>query len=302
MLKKLLLLLVFSATTFASAQTMTVVELISSDGRGTFGPHAFHAIQGDDLSPYVYDGYTTSVTTYTLIDGVLTTPDGEYSSVGLFERESRDFIYNLGLTGRFFNATTSEPLQGVRLSSYHREPLFDNLEAHPDWSRYEEAPSYFIRRDCGFVFLVAEIAPLNGYNQFLLSRNTDAGDSYELIIARNFGLGYPGTYFRTDADVIEAVDRLLVDSGCGCTSTSDSAVSIDSLIREAEPNYEYQGNGSWLDRDIRPNGFAAATWNTIEIDEDTNTFILEVEAGGDGRTGTRTSYDCLEELLDNLPQ
>ena len=299
MLKKLLLLLVFSATTFASAQTMTVVELTSSDGRGTFGPRALHAIQGDDLSPYVYNGYTTRVTSYVLRDGVLNTPDGRFVTVGPFEEVSRDFIYSLGLTGTFFNAVTKEPLQGVTLSSYHRDPLFDNLEAHPDWSRYEEAPSYFVRRECGFVFLAAEIAPLNGYNQFLLSRNTEAGDSFELIIARNF-FDYPGTYFRTDADVIEAVDRLLADSGCGCTSTTAMGGEINALIIAAEPNYEAQGNGIWIDRDLRPNGFAEPTWNQIEIDG--SQFILEVGAGGDGLVGVRTSYDCLEELLDNLPE
>ena len=301
-MKKLLMLLVFSASFFASAQTMTVVELTStaSDGRGTFGPHALHAIQGDDLSPYVYEGYTTSVRSYTLIQGVLTTPDDTYSTLGSFERVSRDFIYRLGLTGKFFNARTNEELEGVRLSSYHREPLFANLEANPDWGRDPLAPSYFERRDCGFIFQVAEIGPAYGHPRFMLTRNTDDGSNFEIIIARNF-FDYPGTYFRTDADVIEAVERVLVDSGCaGCIGTNATLLEINTAIVAAESNYESQGNGTWIDRDVRPNGFLAATWNVIQIDGEQ--FTLEVGAGGDGTNGVRTSYDCLEELLDNLPQ
>ena len=319
-MKKLLMLLVFSASFFASAQTITLVELTSTSGRGTFGPNAIHAIQGDDISPYVYEGYTTNVVSYTIRDGVFTAPDEVYSLVGSYGYEARDFIYTLGLTGKFYNSTSREELQGVRLSSYHREPLFVNLEADEEWNIDPLAPSYFERRDCGFVFQVAEIGPSHGYPQFRLSRNTLAGDSYELLIARNF-FDYPGTYFRSDADVIEAVNRVLIDSRCltapTCTlDTRSSVLDKYPALNEGRAFGSYvAGTTDWnpqetentvwtysIPREEQASGRGGFYYQISEIDSE-NVFRLYRGfenggiAGDSGSLGSYEEFECLEDLI-----
>ena len=290
MFKKLILLLIFSATTFASAQTMTVVEL-TSNGGDAFGQSALHVLQGDDLEPYVYDGYTTNVLTYTLAGGVLTTPDGEYATVGSFENISRNFIYRLGLTGKFFNAETNEQLEDLALSLYHRNPLFAAFDANDDWVVYPEATADYERIACGFVFRVGEIGPAYGYPRFMLFRGLESGGIPELLEARN-SFDYPGTYFRSAEDVIDAVERLLVDSGCTtCIGTDASYEELNALISAL--GYEAAGFTAWINR-----VGSANRWDRIEIDGDQ--FVLETDTGSEGRVGVRTSYDCLEDLIAAL--
>ena len=293
MIKKiLLLLLIFSATTFASAQTVTVIELTSSNGGGIFGTRAMHVIQGDDISPYVYDGYTTSITSYTLRDGVLTTPTDMYSTVGQFEVISRNFIYRLGLTGKFFNAETHEELQNLALSSYHSGALFAEFDVNTDWVLYPEATANYERIVCDYVYRVAELGPNHGHNQFLLSRET-IGDpaSFEIIIARNY-VDHPGTYFRNAADIIATVDQLAIDTGCTtCIGTDTPYEELNALISAA--GFEAAGFTAWTNR-----VGSANRWDRIEIDGDQ--FVLETDTGSEGRVGIRTSYDCLEELIAAL--
>ena len=290
-MKKLLLLLIFSATTFASAQTMTVEELTST-GSTTFGQSAMHIIQGDDLTPYVYDGYTTSIATYTLRDGILTTPNGEYATLGSFENISRNFIYRLGLTGKFFNSENNEELEGITLSLYHSDPLFAAFDANDDWVLYPEATANYERIVCNYVYRVAELGPNRGYDQFLLGRQL-IGDpaSYEIVIARNHA-DHPGTYFRYAEDVIAAVDQLAIDAGCTtCIGTDTSYEELNALISAA--GFESSGFTAWINRVGNAN-----RWDRIEIDGDH--FILETDTGSEGRVGVRTSYDCIEELLAAL--
>lgn len=290
-MKKLLLLLIFSATTFASAQTMTVVELTST-GSTTFGQSAMHIIQGDDLTPYVYDGYTTSIATYTLRDGILTTPNGEYATLGSFENISRNFIYRLGLTGKFFNSENNEELEGITLSLYHSDPLFAAFDANDDWVLYPEATANYERIVCDYVYRVAELGPNRGYDQFLLSRQMmDDPASFEIIIARNHA-DHPGTYFRYAEDVIAAVDQLAIDAGCTtCIGTDTPYEELNALISAL--GFEAAGFTAWENR-----VGSANRWDRIEIDGDH--FILETDTGSEGRVGVRTSYDCIEDLLAAL--
>ena len=290
-MKKLLLLLIFSATTFASAQTMTVVELTST-GSTTFGQSAMHIIQGDDLTPYVYDGYTTSIATYTLRDGILTTPNGEYATVGSFENISRNFIYRLGLTGKFFNSENNEELEGITLSLYHSDPLFAAFDANDDWVLYPEATANYERIVCDYVYRVAELGPNRGYDQFLLSRQMmDDPASFEIIIARNHA-DHPGTYFRYAEDVIAAVDQLAIDAGCTtCIGTDTPYEELNALISAL--GFEAAGFTAWENR-----VGSANRWDRIEIDGDH--FILETDTGSEGRVGVRTSYDCIEDLIAAL--
>ena len=290
-MKKLLLLLIFSATTFASAQTMTVVELTST-GSTTFGQSAMHIIQGDDLTPYVYDGYTTSIATYTLRDGILTTPNGEYATLGSFENISRNFIYRLGLTGKFFNSENNEELEGITLSLYHSDPLFAAFDANDDWVLYPEATANYERIVCDYVYRVAELGPNRGYDQFLLSRQMmDDPASFEIIIARNHA-DHPGTYFRYAEDVIAAVDQLAIDAGCTtCIGTDTPYEELNALISAL--GFEAAGFTAWENR-----VGSANRWDRIEIDGDH--FILETDTGSEGRVGVRTSYDCIEDLIAAL--
>ena len=270
---------------------MTVVELTST-GSTTFGQSAMHIIQGDDLTPYVYDGYTTSISTYTLRDGVLTTPNGEYATLGSFENISRNFIYRLGLTGKFFNSENNEELEGITLSLYHSDPLFAAFDANDDWVLYPEATANYERIVCDYVYRVAELGPNRGYDQFLLSRQMmDDPASFEIIIARNHA-DHPGTYFRYAEDVIAAVDQLAIDAGCNtCIGTDTSYEELNALISAA--GFEASGFTAWINRVGNAN-----RWDRIEIDSDH--FILETDTGSEGRVGIRTSYDCLEELIAAL--
>ena len=293
MFKKILSLLIFSVSLFTSAQTMTVVELTST-GSTTFGQSALHVIQGDDLTPYVYNGYTTNVISYTLADGLLTTPDGEYATVGSFENISRNFIYRLGLTGKFFNAETNEQLEDLELSLYHRDPLFAAFDANDDWVLYPQATANYERVVCNYVYRVAELGPNRGHNQFLLTREIP-GDptSWEIIIARNFDfVNHPGTYFRYAEDVIAAVDQLAIDAGCTtCVGTDTSYEELNALISAL--GFEAAGFTAWNNR-----VGSANRWDRIEIDGDQ--FVLETDTGSEGRVGVRTSYDCLEDLIAAL--
>ena len=275
----------------ANAQTMTVVELTST-GSTTFGQSALHIIQGDDLTPYVYDGYTTSVSSYTLGNGLLTTPDGEYATVGSFGNIQRNFIYRLGLTGKFFNAETNEQLEGITLSLYHSDPLFAAFDANDDWVLYPEATANYERIVCDYVYRVAELGPNHGYNQFLLGRQL-IGDplSYEIVIARNY-VDHPGLYFRYAEDVIAVVDQLAVATGCiSCSGTDTSYEELNTLISAV--GFEAAGFTAWINRVGNAN-----RWDRIEIDGDH--FILETDTGSEGRVGVITSYDCIEELLAAL--
>ena len=321
MFKKLILLLIFSATTFASAQTITFVELTSSDGRGTFvGPSAVHIIQGDDTSRFQYGDYQTSVSSFTMTDeGELTIPQGVFTSVGNFEQNYRNIWIGLGTNGRFYNPETEVELENIRLSSYLVENVYGGL-TNPDsgWIRGEgDLASGFYRIACEYTFVSAELPGL-GFTLTGVSSDTlitldypadvrgpagpRSSSTVIFSVSRDFPeLGARGHYFPTAQHVIDAVNIFLEEVGCtSCITTTSMGGDINAAIIAAEPNYEAQGNGIWIDRGLRPNGFAEPTWNQIEIDG--SQFILEVGAGGDGLVGVRTSYDCLEELLDNLPQ
>ena len=112
--------------------------------------------------------------------------------------------------------------------------------------------------------------------------------------------------FYPDTNTIEFADGGSLLSGYtwmivqerDCINGLSRLSVIHAAIIAVEPNYESQGNGTWIDRDTRPNGFLEATWNQIEIDG--AGFVLEIGVSGDGAAGTRTSYDCLEDLLASL--
>ena len=323
MKKLLLLLLIFSASFASAQQIITIVELTSPDGRGTFaGPQAIHAVQGDDISRFQYGDYTTSVSSFTMSNaGELTIPQGVFTSAGNFRQDYIDFWISLGANGRFYNPNTELELENIRLSSYLIENTYGELtNPNTGWVRGEgDLASGFSRVECIYTFVTVEV-PGRGFTLTGVSSGAPITLNYPADVrgpagprssssvifsaSRDFpGLVARGHYFPTAQHVIDAVNIFLENNDCSsCTNTVAEGGVMNALITAAEPNYEAQGNGVWIDRDTRPNGFLAATWNSIEIDEENRMFILEVDAAGDGAVGIRTSYECLEELLDNLPQ
>ena len=77
-----------------------------------------------------------------------------------------------------------------------------------------------------------------------------------------------------------------------CFTTGSSHDQLDALVRASGHGFHQAGRNAWIDQvgnEIR--------WDRIEIGE--TQFVLERNAGSD-HTGTRTSYDCLEDLLSAL--
>ena len=318
-MKKLLMLLVFSASMFASAQTLTLVELTSSNGRGTFGPHAIHAIQGTDITPFQYEGYTTSVTSYTISGDTFTAPEDVYRLVGSFGYSARDFIYSIGSGGRFFNATARLELEGVNPAAYYVDNIRAALIDSDDWNILEGYPSHDGREACGYRFLTTYA----GGNGFVLTRNTLDGNNPRLMLANEApSLTYSGAYFRTAEDVITAVnDFLAVATSCQPVDPCDLSVRSSVLDKYPALN-EGRAFGSYVagTTDWNPQGTENTVWTysipreeqasgrggfyyqISEID-DANVFRLYRGhenggiAGDAGSLGSYEEFECLEDLI-----
>ena len=318
-MKKLLMLLVFSASMFASAQTLTLVELTSSNGRGTFGPHAIHAIQGTDITPFQYEGYTTSVTSYTISGDTFTAPDDIYRLVGSFGHSARDFIYTIGPGGRFFNATAQLELEGVNPAAYYVDNIRASFIASPDWGILEGYPSHDERLACGYRFLSVQ----SGSRGFVLTRHTFDGNTPTLMYANEApSLDYSGAHFRTADDVISAVnDFLAVATSCQPVDPCDLSVRSSVLDKYPALN-EGRAFGSYVagTTDWNPQGTENTVWTysipreeqasgrggfyyqISEIDSE-NVFRLyrgheNVGIAGDsGSLGSYEEFECLEDLI-----
>ena len=314
-MKKLLMLLVFSASFFASAQTIsfTIAELT-----GPTGDRLTHLFHDDYADVYEYSGgwTKTASSTFSLSDaGVFFYEDTNYDAIPSWEANIRAY---LGAVSRNRNGVFYRPGERV---PYPLQPRFFLADSDFDplreagWIVDTEHDTQFWKIYCGEYALRISYTSRHGSQGFEILAVENVGNSrYPLgsvlsgapFIYGQFSdnVGTDTYAFQTAQEAIDVADTYALNEwNCAdCTNTDSMGGVINALIIAAEPNYEAQGNGIWIDRDLRPNGFAEPTWNQIEIDEEARVFILEVGAAGDGAVGTRTTYRCLEDLLDNLPQ
>ena len=318
MIRNLLTSIFLSATFFASAQRqINVVQLEASTGSTTPTTHqqVAHVYSGNYNPNAGYlDVYeVSSVSTYTFQinppPGIFTTPDAEYVVEPSFVYNLEELYSRIGPAGLFINPNTlinvepddvliDDPIRLFRISTKWR-PFSGSVTSAGRTTRWVyRIPSCnvtYVVGNWGSGWSISET--LNGATKFLIAN--DVSHAGSIATSSRYASELGGSRWLSVSDIIEAVDNRVAELCVSCTNTVAEGIAIHRLIIEAEPNYEAQGNGTWIDRDLRPNGFAEPTWNQIEIIG--TQFVLEVGAGGDGVVGTRTSYDCLEELLENLP-
>ena len=320
MIRNLLTLIFLSATFFASAQRqINVVQLEASTGSTTPTTHqqVAHVYSGNYNPDTSYlDVYeVSSVSTYTFRlnppPGMFITSDSEYIGEPGFLYNLQELYSRIGPAGLFLNPITRinvepsdvlsvDPIRLFRISTKWRPFSGSVTEAGRTTRWVYRIPSCnltYVVGNWGSGWSISET--LNGDTKFLIA----ADQSHEGSIATSSRYAHDlgGSRWLRVEDSIEAVDDRVALVCGGCTNTVAESEVINSLIEAAEPNYEDQRNGTWIDRDVNERGFAAATWNSIEIDEVNRVFVLEIGAGGDGLTGTRISYRCLEMLLLDLP-
>ena len=300
-MKKLLLLITLFITSFANSQELTLVELTSTGGTA-FGDHAYHAVQGFDLSQFTYDGYDTSVTSYTFRNNILETPNEVYLSVGVFGDNTRDFIYGLGLVGRFFNADTEVPLTGIALNEYHIEDHYAGFSLSGAW--YPVAGGSQYRFDsCDYVFS-ATYFPGLGFQVNATDSDLDP-TSFQRIQARTYG--GRGVYFQTSTAVVNAIDTFLTDFCLECASTDSTLQEKYALLNDGRGFSDYVegvtnwipslGNNTiWTYQPVNGNGL----FDQI-IERDGN-FILYKSVAGDagGLPAATGTYSCLADLVAAL--
>ena len=165
-MKRLLLLLVFSASLFASAQTVNVDELTAT-GSNTL-THVYIGDAGDDA------GYTrTSITSVTLIPTGMRLGNTEYALAGITELSElidtslgSDYASNLAAySGGFWYQNNRGVFERVD------SPVFDPLQAFSssiDW-RDEDRDGSYTRQVCDNVF-IATLRVNNERRQYQLVR------------------------------------------------------------------------------------------------------------------------------------
>ena len=244
-MKKLLMLLVFSASMFASAQdshTMTFVELMSSTGSPTLlSSRILHIYGGGDDARFNYPADYTEVskTEYSIeypTGSDFVTPDDRYSTLSEFWTNTNQFAASLGGAqgnGRFYNLGNSR-----RISVDPSLFLTVNPEAAlVGWNIIDESSrSRTLYMPSCRVFFTATVSQfqdgnggqVDGYLVLLYENsNGDAstGTYAGLLNPRTVGFDYPGTHFRSAEDVTRGVAAYLMT----CVPCTDAGSTLNAL-------------------------------------------------------------------------
>ena len=175
-MKKLLLLLVFSASLFASAQSVDIVELTRTVS-GT-----------SDVIRHIYPS-TTNVASFTYNSEVLTSPTRSIYSLGINSLElngiaysmtgtqtSRDwssyqrFVNDLGDNGKWYNSSNEEIT--IHQSQFITDNPFIGF-ADTDWNQVVGSPNVFNMIQCGITFTAAYNTGTSDGGRFLLHSSLD---------------------------------------------------------------------------------------------------------------------------------
>ena len=299
-MRKLLLLLFLSASTFASAQLINIVEL--TDPTGSLR----HVYEGSANGRFQYlsPGYTGNLdfqshSNIQIIDDLLITFSDHpgvdvaagYQMLPGFERNVDAYLSSIGSHGLWYNDLNRRVI--IAPSAY-LPPSEDPLQP----LRSEWTPSH---GESSWENIVCR-------NRYRISYNQSTGNFWVLWSEMNIDGEYEQRYGNgivtpeqphfTSADAAHSAVQahIIATQPCAplCTDTSIAHNYLDELVEAADSDFYTAGFTAWIDREGSEN-----RWNRIEIGA--TQFVLEIGAGSEGHEGTRTSYDCLEELLLNLP-
>ena len=324
-MKKLLMLLVFSATTFASAQRQfTVVQLEASPGSTPQHERVTHVYAGDrefDI-PYNSDYQKVSTTTYTL--HLNPTPSyfdyngdsyiGDVSFIG----DAHTTYTRLGRHGRFFVPGNNrvQLTHDAVLNSSPYQILFDNGWTAGLHSLAGRRWNYRIP-GCDATYTIAineggyivwETRPEYPTGRSLLTVDRVPAGSHSIATSSSYASieGSGGLGFVNLSDIVEAV-QIRSNVACDeCVSTSSAIDTKYMLLNDGRTFSDYiPGVVDWI-----PTGLTNTEWNYVvdrrfhhEIHENqlTGTFTLYVNLlSGEGRNlslQTPRVFTCLEELV-----
>ena len=288
MIKKILLL-IFTATTFASAQTINVAEL---NVPGLVSP-TFHVYDSETDATFEYpEGTVASISSFTVDGRVLTITDEDYTMSIALATQARDRMRGLGHYGLFFSGQYG-PNWSIPAS---REPSFflpddviqhaafeAEIQANPNrWSQLGNLPNHFRYQDDCYRF---EAVLTTSDNQWHLNFWNNG------VYSNNWP-GYLPSYATSELAVAQIKDHLGDQPRCDtCTGTDAAYDDLNDLI--VAEGFVAAGFTAWINRVGNAN-----RWDRIEMNG--NQFILEIDTGSEGREGIRTSYDCLEDLIADL--
>ena len=304
MIKKLLLLLVFAATTIASAQTINVVELnipLRSD-------NIFHVYLAEHEDIFEYpEGVTTVTSSFTAESGVLTIGGTEYDMSNSLAVQAIERMEVLGTYGLFFNESFG-PDWGVRSGS--QPPSFflpDSavseaaFNADPNW--YTELDNLGISRwvrDNGCTRYEAVLPRIPG-NQWTITWYIETRDPAGFQ-------GWLDDETSSEGVVSAVANHLRTQPVCDTCINTDSPISEKyMLLNDGRGFSDYvPGTTDWI-----PSGATNTVWTYQDqngnglfnqISEVNGQFILYIDVAGDaGGLPTATgTFDCLADLIAAL--
>ena len=290
-MKRLLTILIFSASFFASAQLINVVELNSPTGavKHVYEGSAngrFHYLSTDYTGDLEFEEHST----IQVINGLLITsndhPDVEvaagYQMLPGFVRSTAAYISSLEGHGIFYNDLDREIILQPRNYLPPSEDPLQPLRAEWESSHGESSWQNIVCR-----------------NRYRLSYHPSGRTTVlwsEMNAAGEFVYRGSVIAFATVEEAYMAVQAHIIETNpcVSCTSTSAPHDVLNDLVVAADPSFNTAGFNAWIDREGNE-----LRWNRIaRVGE---RFVLSISVGAQ-HEGTSTSYDCLEELLDNLPQ
>ena len=318
-MKKILLLLIFSATTFASAQQINVVD-VAVPGRPTY-KHVY-LTENADLFTYASNA-VVSISSFAVENSMLTIGNDQYSMSNPLIVQAVERMNELGVYGLFFNIANG-PSWDFQSGVERRWYLPDNMITEaalledPNWNFgpvtetvivpvTEENPTGIINVEVNrWVFD-------NGCTRYEAALATNPGNEWTITwwrgerIRENFG-GWLDVQ-STSEGVVAAVNRHLPSQGeCSTCINTDSPIDVKyALLNGGRGFSDYvEGVTDWV-----PSGLTNTIWiyqdangNGLfdQITERNGNFILYKSVAGDagGLPPATGTYECLADVVDAL--
>ena len=291
-MKKLLLLLFLSATTFASAQLVNVIELNTPSGS------AYHVYEGHANGRFDYSlgsNVIVSASDVWIINGRLVTndrhPDVDFPAA--YEIIDDLSFPDLGIEGIWIDKTTRNVIT-VREQDFLTTTSFTPL-VMAGFTFDDRTRTHYYRTDCDRHYRTYRSNDPFNPGRFLWSATwwsnwdseTNTGD-YE------GAAGIVSVPVANLSDLVAAIEAHSDSFGeCGtCTGTDADYEVMNELVMNANAGYSAAGFNAWIDREGNE-----LRWNRIA--RVGAKFVLSIGVGAQ-HEGTSFSYDCLEELLDAL--
>ena len=297
MIKKILLLLIFSVSFLTSAQEINVAD-VAVPGRPTY-KHVY-LTEHEDLFQYASNAVVT-VSTFTAENGLLTIGDDEYTMSRSLSAQALNRMDELGIYGLFFNVANG-PSWTFPAGVAHRWYLPDTAVttaaflADPAWEQV--TPQSWLRYD-GCIRYEAVIPQYPG-NEWSIDWWRGDRETYG---------GYLPAQ-TTSQGVVDAINahRNTLNAECPtCINTDSSIADKYALLNNGRGFSDYvEGVTDWI-----PSGATNTIWTYQDangnglfnqITERDDTFILYMNIAGDagGLPAPTGIYSCLDDLIAAL--